>query len=98
TVGAGDGSNEPYGIVTALDANTNVEVATTTAGTISASDVNGPWAELPSRYRSPAARTAWMSHTGVNGAIQQPGQGAGAAFTVHFTAEGVTRLDRKSVV
>src|SRR5690606_21935187 len=92
TVGAGDGSNEPYGIVTALDANTNVEVATTTAGTISASDVNGLWAELPIRYRSPAARTAWMSHTGVNGAIQQLGQDAGAAFTVNFTAEGVTRL------
>jgi len=92
TVGAGDGSNEPYGIVTALDANTNVEVATTTAGTISASDVNGLWAALPIRYRSPAARTAWMSHTGVNGAIQQLGQDAGAAFTVNFTAEGVTRL------
>lgn len=92
TVGAGDGSKEPFGIVTALDANTNVEVATTTAGTISATDVNGLWAALPIRYRNPAARTAWMSHTGVNGDIQQLGTDAGSAFTVNFTAEGVTRL------
>jgi HK97 family phage major capsid protein len=92
TRGAGDGSDEPFGIETALDANTNVEVATTTAGTISASDVNGLWAALPIRYRNPAARTAWMAHTGVNGVIQELGQEGGSAFTVNFTAEGVTIL------
>lgn len=98
TVGAGDGSDEPFGIITALDANTNVEVATTTAGTISAADVNGLWAALPIRYRNPAvARTAWMSHTGVNGDIQQLGQDAGSAFTVNFTEEGVTRLKGRSM-
>lgn len=94
TVGAGDGSDEPYGIITALDANTNVEVATTTAGTIGAGDINGLWAALPIRYRNPAlaGRVAWMGHTGVNGDIQQLGTEPGAAFTVNFTAEGVTRL------
>lgn len=94
TAGAGDGSDEPYGILTALDANTNVEVATTTAGVISAADVNGLWAALPIRYRNPAApvRTAWMSHTGVNNAIQELGTDAGSAFTVNFTEAGVVRL------
>ena len=94
TVGAGDGSEEPFGIITALDANTNVEVATLTSGAISAGDINGLWAALPIRYRNPAlaGRVAWMSHTGVNGDIQQLGQEEGAAFTVNFTAEGVTRL------
>jgi HK97 family phage major capsid protein len=90
----GSGSDEPTGIETALDANTNVEVATTTAGTISAGDINGLWAALPIRYRNPAIamRTAWMSHTGVNGDIQQLGTDAGSAFTVNFTEEGVTIL------
>ena len=92
TTGAGDGSNEPFGIETALDANTNVEVATTTAGSISATDINGLWAALPIRYRNPAVRTAWMASTDVNGAIQQLGTDAGAAFTVNFTEEGVTIL------
>lgn len=90
----GSGSNEPTGIETALDANTNVEVATTTAGTIGAGDINGLWAALPIRYRNPALaqRTAWMSHTGVNGDIQQLGTDAGSSFTVNFTEEGVTVL------
>lgn len=95
----GSGSDEPTGIETALDANTNVEVAVTTAGTISATDVNGLWAALPIRYRNPAiaGRTAWMSHTGVNGVIQQLGQDAGSAFTVNFTEEGVTVLKGRSM-
>lgn len=90
----GSGTNEPFGIETALDANTNVEVATTTAGTIGAGDINGLWAALPIRYRNPALsrRTAWMSHTGVNGDIQQLGSDAGSSFTVNFTDEGVTML------
>jgi len=90
----GSGSDEPTGIETALDANTNVEVATTTAGTISAGDINGLWAALPIRYRNPAFsdRQAFMSHTGVNGDIQQLGTDAGSAFTVNFTDEGVTVL------
>lgn len=90
----GSGTNEPTGIETALDANTNVEVALATSGTITASDLNGLWAALPIRYRNPANRDrqAWMTHTGVNGAIQELGEEGGAAFTVNFTADGVTLL------
>ena len=92
TVGAGNGSNEPFGIVTALDANTNVELSTTTAGAIGAVDINRVWDALPIRYRRTGARTAWMSSTDVEGDIQQLGAGNDSAFTVNFTAEGVTRL------
>jgi HK97 family phage major capsid protein len=90
----GSGSDEPTGIETALDANTNVELATTTAGTISAGDVNRLWAALPIRYRNPAFRDrqAFMTHTGVNAAIQQLGTDAGSAFTVNFTEDGVAVL------
>src|SRR5690606_37433364 len=35
----GSGSNEPYGIITALDANPAVEIATGTGGTLSAGDI-----------------------------------------------------------
>ncbi|MFW6034489.1 MAG: phage major capsid protein, partial [bacterium] len=90
----GSGSDQPTGILTALDANTNVEVKVTTAAEISADDVNGLWSALPIRYRNPAMRDrqAWMMHTGVNGVIQQLGQSNDAAFTVDFTADGVTVL------
>jgi HK97 family phage major capsid protein len=97
TTGAGHGSHAPYGIVTALAANTNVLVASTTAGTIGAVDVNNLWKSLPVRYRgqsnSPASsRTAWISSTDVNNAIQELGSTLGAAFTVDLTAEGVVLL------
>jgi HK97 family phage major capsid protein len=99
TVGAGDGSEEPFGIVTALAATAGVLVASGTGGTLAASDVNKLWKALPIRYRNPAlaGRVAWMSHTGINGSIQQLGQDAGAAFTVNFTAEGVTVLKGRSM-
>jgi HK97 family phage major capsid protein len=95
TVGAGDLSDEPFGIVTALDANTNVEVATGTAGTITAADINKLWAALPIRYRNPANsdRQAWMSSTAVNNAIQLMGDDNNlSGFTVNLTAEGVVVL------
>lgn len=90
----GTGSTQPTGIVTALDANTNVEIATATNSAISAEDVNGLWSALPIKYRNPAvARTAWMSHTGVNNAIQQLGDDNNlSGFTVDLTAAGVMTL------
>jgi len=89
TVGAGDASNEPWGIVTRLAAVTASRVASTTAGAIGAVDVNATWAALPIRNRGSASRTAWMSSTGVNNAIQALGSALGAAFTVDLTADGV---------
>lgn len=56
-VGAGDGSNEPFGIITALDANTNVEVVTTTDGSYGGADVNKTWGALPDRYK---ANATWV--------------------------------------
>lgn len=89
----GSGSNEPTGIVTALDANEAVEVPTATEGTLAPGDVNKLWEELPIRYRRAGARTAWMSSTNVNGLIQQLGaQNNLSAFTVNFNDEGVMRL------
>lgn len=87
----GTGVVQPTGIITALDG-TASEVDTAVTNTIAEGDINGLWAALPIRYRSPVARTAWMSTTAINGAIQQLGEGNDAAFTVSFTEEGVLRL------
>ena len=84
----GTGTNQPTGIVTALDGSTS-ERDTATTDVLAAADVNATWAALPIRYRGNAS---WMSHTTVNNSVQQLGNGADAAFTVDFTAEGVGRL------
>ena len=87
----GTGSNEPRGIVTALDADPSVEVATGTAGTLAGGDINKLWAELPIKYRN--SWCAWMASTDVNGVIQQLGNNNSiASFTADFTAEGTMRL------
>ena len=91
TVGAGDSSNEPYGIVTALSG-TASDINVATPGTLAAEDINTLWAALPIRYRRTGAQTAWMSHTSINNAIQQLGAGDEASFTVSFTEEGVLVL------
>lgn len=91
TVGAGDASNEPVGIVTALSG-TPSDINVATPGTLAAEDINKLWAALPIRYRRTGARTAWMSHTSINNAIQQLGAGDEASFTVSFTEEGVLVL------
>ena len=95
TLGAGDSNNEPFGIITALTGTASV-VDVGTTGSIDADDVNALWAALPIRYRRPgdtSQRTAWMSHTSVNNAIQRLGAGNDlSGFTVDFTAEGVLVL------
>src|SRR5260370_42608101 len=55
TGGAGTGSLEPTGILTALSANTNVRVALTTGGTVGAPDPYKVWQALPQRVRNKAA-------------------------------------------
>lgn len=89
TVGLGDGSNQPFGVVTALDG-TASEVDTPTTGSFDATDVSNLWAALPVRYRG---SSRWMSHTSVNNTVQLFGSGgADAEFTVDFTESGVQRL------
>jgi HK97 family phage major capsid protein len=98
TLGAGDGSSEPFGIVTALDANTNSEVATGTAGAIAAADIYGLWAALPQRYRegefADADSVHWMSDTTVDNAIRQLGT-VDPNFTVALDAAGIPTLFAK---
>ena len=50
----GSGSGQPTGIFTALDANTNVELTTTTAATVGAVDIHAVYRSLPVRWRGNA--------------------------------------------
>lgn len=58
----GSGTNAPFGIVTALDANTNVEVTPTTDGTFSATDIDKVWTALPDRAK---ANATWLMSSDV---------------------------------
>jgi HK97 family phage major capsid protein len=59
-VGAGDGSNEPYGLVTTLDATSASEVVVTTDGQLGVVDVFKVWEQLPARHRN-APTAAWAA-------------------------------------
>lgn len=84
-VGAGDGSHEPFGIITALDANTNVEVVTTTDGAYGGADVNKVWSALPDRYK---ANATWvMSYAVANDTAVFANANNWSFFTVDLTGQ-----------
>lgn len=74
----GSGTGEPTGIFTALDANTNVELQTTTAGTVGLVDLHAVYRALPIRWRR---RAAWGMNPLWLGAIRQLGSAVGASFS-----------------
>lgn len=84
-VGAGDGSNEPFGIITALDANTNVEVIPTTDGAFGGADINKAWGALPDRYK---ANATWVMNYDVANEVASFGNGNNLSFvTVDLTGQ-----------
>jgi HK97 family phage major capsid protein len=94
----GSGTGEPFGIFTALDANTNVEVTPTTDGSFGGVDVFKVWNALPERYRG---RATWVMSVHVESAIRQFAAAAGSSsayFTVDLTADGVSRINGRPVI
>lgn len=92
------GTTSPRGIFTALDANTNVEVVTTTDGQFGGPDVFKVWNALPERYRG---RATWVMSVHVESAIRQFAATTGSAsayFTVDLTADGVSRINGRPVI
>ena len=73
-VGAGHGSTEPLGIVTALDADTNVEVVVTTDGALGAVDITKVWKALPDRAKGNAT---WAMGAGTGSDIAALGDAYG---------------------
>jgi HK97 family phage major capsid protein len=90
----GNGSTEPRGIVTALDANTNVEVVVTTDGAFGIEDVYKVWGALGQKYRR---RAAWMMSNDVNGRIKRMGTDYLATQTKNLAAGAVSDVQGKPV-
>jgi len=85
------GSNEPNGLVTALDALTSpANIELTTAGVVGAVDIYDLWNQLPQKYRRRGS-AAWLSSTDVQNTIRQLGT-TDPNFTVDITQEAIPRL------
>lgn len=95
SVGGGAASNEPRGILTALDANTNVEVVGTSDGVFQDADVYKVWKALPQKYRR---RASWMMSVDINNRIRQFGTAnVYHAYTENLPAEWADQLFGKAV-
>ena len=92
----GSGTTEPWGILSALSANTNVRVTITTSGTtFGANDPYKVWQALPQKYRRNAA---WLMSVDVNNKIRQIGTAnVFHAFTENLKAEWLALLFNKGV-
>lgn len=81
----GSGNGEPMGIVTALAADTTVQVNLATRGTLAAQDIYSLWQSVPQRFRRQAS---WLMAVAMNNKIRQLGTAnVFHAFTVNLPAE-----------
>lgn len=85
----GSGNGQPTGIFTALDANTNVEVTSTTAATIGIVDLEGLKRAVPQRWRQNAS---WVYNPVYGDAIRNLGTSLGYLYSVDITEENTERL------
>ena len=91
----GTGSDQPWGIFTALDANTNVEIVSDTAAAINKEDLDEVYRTLPVRWRKNAK---WLMHPLWAQAVQNLGTALSNKYTSNL-AEGTTdALYRKPVI
>ena len=74
----GSGTNQPTGIFTALDANTNVELQTTTAATVGEVDIHAVYRAVPSRFRR---RSTWLANPLWTLAIKRLGTSVSSAYS-----------------
>lgn len=91
----GSGSGQPTGIFTALDANTNVEIISTTANTIGLVDLHRVYRSVPVRWR---ARSTWLLNPLFNLGIKELGTAVSASYTGNLTEAPTDRLLGRPVV
>ena len=85
----GSGSSQPTGIFTALDANTNVEVTSTTAATIGLVDLQGLKRSVPIRWRK---NGRWVYAPVYGDAIKALGTALSASYSTDITQENTEKL------
>lgn len=91
----GSGSDQPRGIFTALDANTDVEIVSTTAATIGKVDLDLVYRSVPVRWRS---NGKWLMNPIWALAVQNLGTALSASYTTDLTQGPTDLLYRKQVV
>ena len=91
----GTGSGQPTGIFTALDANTNVEVTSTTAATIGVVDLQGILRALGPRFRPNAT---FLMNPVYADAIKNLGTALSNAYSTDLTQANTGRILSKPVV
>lgn len=84
---SGNGTTVPRGLITALDANTNAEVANTTSNVFGAVDVYNVYKAVPPRYRN--QRTAWLGNIAIEQDIRQFGDDQLSNQTVSLAAGSI---------
>lgn len=85
----GSGSAQPTGIFTALDANTNVEVTSTTAATIGLVDLQGLKRSVGIRWRN---RGSWLMNAVYADAIKALGTALSASYSTDITQSNTDLL------
>lgn len=85
----GDGTTQAQGILTALDANTNVELANGTGGSIALADITNTMHGVAVRWKG---RGTWLMSGAILGEIQNLGSTVGAAYTTDLTSDFTDRL------
>lgn len=93
--GATGSAGQPFGLFTALDANTNVEIATATGGTIATADLKKVYTQLPVRYRS---RGQWLMNPLFLLAIKDLGTAVSSAYSGDLREGGPDRIYTKPTV
>lgn len=91
----GAGSSSPKGIVVCLDANTNDELATTTANALGAVDIDAAYRHVGPRWRG---RGTWLMNPLFEGKIRLLATTLGSQFTTDLTGAYTSVLYNKPVI
>lgn len=91
----GSGVGQPTGIFTALDANTNVEITSTTAAVIGLVDIHGVYRQVPVRWRG---RSSWLMNPLYSLAIKALGTALSASYSTDITQPVADRLIGRPLV
>lgn len=82
----GSGTNEPWGLFSALDANTNVEIVSDTAAALFKADLNEVYYSVPVRFRG---KSKWFMNPVWSLAIQDLGTALSANYSTNL-AQGTS--------
>ena len=91
----GNGTTAPTGIFTALDANTNVEITSTTAATIGNVDLQNVRRSVPQRFRN---RSTWVYNPIWGDAIKNLGTALSNTYSTDLTQGNTEKLLNRPVV